>query len=145
MVPNGTTGPASFACLAVPIATYQDVFLKKHSFPGDIVPGILKKSICFRNPYDTLETRLLALSTNIAVDSPKHRKGCKKKMRISGCLEPYRFSFLDFATLTRFWRGASGHENSLFECLDNYNSRFWSSNDDSCTLLQGRFATPLFS
>ena len=51
----------------------------------------------------------------------------------------------DFATLTVFWRGASGHENSLFECLDDYNSRFWSSNDDSCTLLQGRFATPFFS
>ena len=53
--------------------------------------------------------------------------------------------FLDLATLTVFWRGASGHENSLFECLDDYNSRFWSSNDDSCTLLQGRFATPFFS
>ena len=87
---------------------------QKHVFHGDIVPGILKKSIFFRNPYDTLETRLLALSTNIAVDSPKHCKGCKQKMRISGCLEPYRFFFLDFATLTRFWRGASGHENSLF-------------------------------
>ena len=92
---------------------------------GDIVPGILKKSFLFRNPYDALETRLLALSTNIAVDSPKHRKGCKKKRWISGCLEPYRFCFLEFATLTRFWRGASGHENSLFECSDNYNSRFW--------------------
>ena len=103
-------------------------------FHGDIVPGILKFSICFGNPYSVLETRLLALSTNIAVDSPKHCTGCKQEMIISGCLEPYRFFWGDFATLTRFWRGASGYENSLLEWVPYYNSRFWSANDDSCTL-----------
>ena len=65
-----------------------------------------------------------------------------ENFRMPGAISIFLF---DLATPTVFWRGASGHENSLFECLDDYNSRFWSSNDDSCTLLQGRFATPFFS
>ena len=73
-----------------------ELFLKKHCFLIHIVPGILKKSIFVRNPYDVLESRLLALSTNIAVDSPKHCKGCKNKTWISGCLGPYRFFFGGF-------------------------------------------------
>ena len=42
--------------------------------------------------------------------------------------------FWDFATLTRFWRGASGHENSRLESSPIEFARFWSANDDSCTL-----------
>ena len=89
-------------------------FFKEHFFHGDIAWDVLKKSIFFRNPYDVLESRLLALSANIAVDSPKHCKGCKKheNFRMPGAISIF---FLDFATLTRFWRGASGHENSLLE------------------------------
>ena len=63
------------------------IFSKKHFFHGDIAWDVLKKSICFRNPCDVLETRLLALSANIAVDSPKHCKGCKKKqIRMPGAI-----------------------------------------------------------
>ena len=78
------------------------IFDNKNMFSRDIARGILKRSFLLCKPYDVLETRLLALSTNIAGDSPKHRKGCKTKMRISGCLEPYRFFFLILQPLHGF-------------------------------------------
>ena len=76
---------------------------KHTSFHGDIAWDVLKKYIFFRNPYDTLETRLLALSTNIAVDSPKHHKGCKTKREFQDA-----WSHIDFFLILQPLHGFGG-------------------------------------
>ena len=78
--------------------------------------------------FHILEKWLLEAPRHIAVDSPKHCKGCKIKTWISRGSTRYRFYFLDFATLTRFWSCSTWYKNLCLESKHNKATRSKGSN-----------------
>ena len=94
---------------------------------GDMAWSLLKFRFFWRM-FHILEKWLLEAPRHIAVDSPKHCKGCKIKTWISRGSTPYRFYFLDFATLTRFWSCSTWHKNSCLESNQYKATRFKGSN-----------------